>query len=194
MQNTSKTSLENFSILRKLNKIIFIVVFIFLNTGVYTQTKQVTEYQLKAAYLFNFLKFVQWPDSVFKNDSSTIIIGVLGKDPFGSTLDKIVYGEKIENHLIIIKRFNSLDDLKYCHALFISSSEEDSVQAVLKGVGKSSILTISDIDNFSSNGGDIGFYVENNKLRFTINIKSLQRSNLKISSKLLRLAKIVNPS
>jgi YfiR/HmsC-like len=192
-QNILKEATVEFSPSRRFNRLLLIII-IFLNIGSYAQTEQVSEYQLKAAYLFNFLKFVQWPDSVFQNNSSPIIIGILGQDPFGSTLDKIIHNEKIDNHPIIIKRYTSLDQLDYCHALFVSSSEQGNVQKVLKDIGNSSILTVSDIDDFGTNGGDIGFYIENNKLRFTINIKSLKQADIKISSRLLRLAKIINPS
>jgi YfiR/HmsC-like len=193
MKNIFKRWLERILRFTKVSTIFILVTLIFYNTA-YTQIPQTTEAQLKAAYLFNFLKFVQWPDSVFDTQDSPIVIGILGKDPFGSVIDELVKNEKIGSHPIIVKRYKNINEVKSCNALYVSSSEGTVLQTLSKDIGTSPILTVSDIDNFSVNGGDIGFYTEGDKLRFTINIKTLQRSDLKVSSKLLRLAKVVSPS
>ena len=159
----------------------------------FSQPQKGLEYKFKAVYVFNFLQFTEWPDSAFQNERSPVILGVFGDDPFGSVLDETIQSEKVGDHPIIIKRFQATDDLAQCHALFISPSEKEIVPAVLKRVGETSTLTISDIDGFGDLGGCIGFYMEKNKLRFVINMKALKQSDLHVSSKLLRLAKIINP-
>ena len=158
------------------------------------QSEREIEYRFKAVYILNFFQFVEWPDSSFENDRSPIVLAVLGDDPFGKILDETVQSEKVGSHPIIVKRFHVLNELGSCHAIFISSSEKGSVQTILKHVDDRPILTISDIDDFGDRGGDIGFYLENNKIRFAINMQALKQSDLKVSSKLLRLAKVINPS
>ena len=177
----------------KLHILIFAATFIFFNTCSYPQIQKEIEHKLKAAYLFHFLQFAEWPDSVFENEKSPIILAVLGKDPFGKILDETVMSEKIGDHPIIIKRFQSFNQLDFCHVLYIGSSEKYTFRNILKHIGESPVLTISDIDGFSEQGGNISFYLEENKVRFAINMQTLKQADLKVSSKLLRLAKIINP-
>ena len=179
--------------LGKLYLLILIAAFTFSNVSSYSQTQKEIEYKLKAAYLLHFLQFVEWPDSVFENEKSPIIVTILGDDPFGKILDEITKSEKIGDHSITIKRTHSLSNLDFCHVLYISSSEKDNFKSILRHIDSAPILTISDIDNFSEQGGNISFYLEENKLRFAINMQTLKQADLKVSSKLLRLAKIINP-
>lgn len=191
--NTINTISKKPSQVWRTRLLILVPALILFTTGSYSQTSKEMVYRLKAAYLFNFIQFVEWPDSVFENENSPIILAVLGKDPFGKILDETVLNEKIGNHPIIIKRFRYLSQLEFCHVLFVSDSETGTFQFILKSIKKSPILTISDIDNFGIHGGNISFYLEENKLRFAINIQALKQSALKVSSKLLRLAKVINP-
>ena len=184
---------KNISSALRLHLLFLPIISFLLNTYSYSQTQPEMEYRLKAAYLFNFIQFVEWPDSVFENDNSPIILAVLGKDPFGKILDETVQNEKIGNHPIIIKRYRYLSQLEFCHVLFVSSSETESFQFILKSIKQSPILTISDIHDFGIYGGNISFYLEENKLRFAINMQALKQADLKVSSKLLRLAKVINP-
>jgi YfiR/HmsC-like len=178
---------------RKSYLLILIIAFTFSNVHSYSQTQKEIEYKLKAAYLLHFLQFVEWPDSVFENEKSPIVVTILGDDPFGNTLDDITKSEKIGEHPIVIKRTHSLGNVDFCHVLYISSSEKDNFRSILKHIDSAPILTISDIDNFGEEGGNISFYLEENKLRFAINLQTLKQADLKVSSKLLRLAKIINP-
>jgi hypothetical protein len=151
-----------------------------------------TEYQVKAAFLYNFLKFVDWPDSAFINSDAPYVIGVLGQDPFENYLDQITKDKKVKGRPIVIKRFKRYQQLKECHILFFSYSEESRYRRVLADIGNKSVLTVGDTDVFIKDGGMIRFFMTDNKVRFEINLTATKNSNLKLSSKLLQLAKIVD--
>jgi hypothetical protein len=158
------------------------------------QSQKELEYRLQAVYLFNFLQFTEWPDSAFTDARAPIVLGVVGNDPFGTVLDEVVQSEKVGVHPITVVRFRTADEITSCQALFVCMSEKDNCQAILNGVQGSATLTVSEISGFNYLGGCIRFYFENNKLRFEINVRALKQARLKMSSKLLRLAKIINPS
>jgi hypothetical protein len=150
------------------------------------------EYQIKAAFLFNFAQFVDWPAGAFAGSQAPLVIGVLGEDPFGSYLDDLVRGEKIGAHSLEVQRFRRVEDIRTCHILFISRSEEHQVDHILGSLKNRHVLTVSDIDNFAHRGGVIGFFTANNKIRFKINVAAARTANITVSSKLLRVAEIVN--
>lgn len=149
------------------------------------------EYQVKAACLFNFAQFVEWPAATFANPKAPIIIGVLGDDPFGPALEQIVRGETINDRKLVVARSRSLEELKSCHLLFISKSEKGNLDQILSSLNAASILTISETDQFARRGGVINFFLESNKVRFEINAEAARRNGLKISSQLLKLGKVV---
>jgi hypothetical protein len=151
------------------------------------------EYQIKAAFIFNFVKFVEWPETAFANANDPIHIGVLGEDPLGTALDQIVKGEKIHDRRLVVERSNNVEDLKNCHLLFISRSERTKVKDIITNLGQVPVLTVSDIEGFAGNGGAIRLYLEDNKVRFEINPSIAKKLNLKMSSQLLNLGKIVEP-
>lgn len=147
------------------------------------------EYEVKAAFLFNFTKFVEWPPRAFSSGSSPIVIGVLGENPFGDVLETTVKDQELYGRPITVKFFNSGEDLKSCHLLFISGSERRAAPDILKQLRQSSVLTVSDMDDFIENGGMIRFIKKENKIRFQINEAAVKgEGNLKISSRLLSLA------
>ena len=148
------------------------------------------EYQLKAAFLLNFAKFIDWPYTAFPNDKAPLVIGVVGKDPFGSTLDKIAKNQIIQERKVVVKKFRQIHDVKICQILFIDKSEEESLSAILDFLKGKNILTVSDMEHFAANGGMIQFIKQDNKIRFEINTDAALRKDLKISSKLLNLAQI----
>ncbi len=160
----------------------------------YAQTTATPEYQLKAVFLFNFTQFVEWAPSSFETDQSPLVIGVLGDDPFDSYLNDIVSGEKVNGHPIVIQHFNSYEDIKTCHILFISNSETNKIAQITSYLKKYNILTVSDANNFLPQGGMIRFFIRNNKMQFQINLDASRDANLVISSKLLRLADIYVPA
>jgi len=149
------------------------------------------EYQIKAAFLFNFAQFVEWPAGAFANPSAPLCIGILGNDPFGPALDQTVQGETIRSRPLVVTRSKQVEDLKDCQLVFISESERDRVGEVLAALDLQSVLTVSDIDRFAERGGVIRFFVQGNRVRFEINPTSARREGLKISSQLLALGRIV---
>jgi hypothetical protein len=149
------------------------------------------EYQIKAAFLFNFAQFVEWPSAAFADSQTPISIGVLGDDPFGAVLDQTVQGETIHSRKLVVQRSRRLEDLKGCHLLFISKSEKSRVGDILSGLGSSSVLTVSETESFARRGGIINFYLDGNKVRFEINAQAAQQKGIKISSQLLKLGKAV---
>ena len=170
-----------------------VALIIFSVATVYAQSQNELENRLKAVYLFNFLQFTEWPDSAFTDARAPIVLGVVGNDPFGTVLDEVVQSEKVGVHPITVVRFRTADEITSCQALFVCMSEKDNCQTIINAVQGSPTLTVSEISGFNYLEGCIRLYVENNKLRFEINMKSLKQARLKMSSKLLRLAKIINP-
>jgi hypothetical protein len=147
-----------------------------------------SEYQVKAAFLYNFTKFLEWPPSAFGQPGEPFVFGVLGNDPFGNYLDEIIRGEKINDHPMIVKRFNDLNAVDKSHILFINMPGKTS--EILNALKGKSILTVSDDQNFNKDGGIIKFYTENEMIRLQINITAAKSANLNVSSKLLRIATI----
>jgi hypothetical protein len=152
---------------------------------------QSKEYQLKAAFLFNFAQFVKWPPDSFTSPDAPFCIGILGDDPFGSALEETIQGETVNGHKLTVVRAGSIAELKACQLIFVSRSEEGRVGEIISQLGSKPILTVSDVQSFARAGGDIDFYLADGKIRFEINPKAAGRCGLKISSQLLNLGRIV---
>ncbi len=150
-----------------------------------------TEYRVKAAFLYNYAKLVDWPTNAFATTSTPITIGVLGHDPFGPVLDKTVDGKKIGDRGIAIKRFRSIGDIHDCHVLFICQSEEGRLPVILAALEGRSILTVGESHRFVELGGMIQLIKQDAAVRFRVNLGAANRASLKISSKLLRVAERV---
>ena len=153
--------------------------------------ESLSEYQVKAAYLFNFLKFVEYPSESFADPLAPIVIGVIGDDPFGSALPQVVIGKTVQGRDLVVRLYRPGEDLRRAHILFISASERRRLPAILAGLRGSSVLTVSDAAGFLDAGGMIQFLNENDRVRFAINIDATTRGKLKVSSKLLSLARPV---
>lgn len=151
----------------------------------------VSEYQLKAVFLFNFAQFVEWPPAAFPQANSPFVIGVVGKDPFGANLDDVVRGETLNQHPLVVQRFQSASDVRDCQILFIPASEVDHVPEILAKLKGQSVLTVGDADDAAQRGTVIGFYTQDRQVRLRINIDAARVASLTISSKLLRPAEIV---
>ena len=149
------------------------------------------EYEIKAAFLINFIQFVVWPTNAFTNEEAPFCVGVIGEDPFGSALDQTVQGETVNHHKIVVKRWQRVEDCKDCQLVFVSKSENKRVPEILAKIDSHPVATVSEVAGFAKQGGMINFYREQNKVRFEINPASAEKSGLKISSQLLRLGKIV---
>jgi len=146
----------------------------------------ISEYEVKAAFLYNFAKFVEWPDPA----SGPIRLCVVGDDPFGNNLEETVRGKTISGQPIEIKRLNRGDNPRSCQIAFISASERP-LRAVLDLLQGASTLTVGESPNFAKDGGMINFVLEDKRVHFEINPAAAQREGLRISSKLLNLARIV---
>lgn len=149
---------------------------------------QAPEYDVKAAFLFNFVKFVEWPPTAFAGDRAPLTICVYGEDPFGRTLDALVVGERAGERGLLVRRPDSLAALEGCHILFVCRSEKDRLGEVLEQVQGTPVLTVGDTDGFLRAGGVINFILEGSKVRFLIDQAAAERNGLRISSKLMRLA------
>jgi hypothetical protein len=149
-----------------------------------------SEYDLKAAILYNFVKFVEWPAEAFSDDGAPIIVAVVGDDPFRGSLDSVV-GKSANGRQVVIRRLNAGQDLRSCHVLFVSSSEKKRLAQIVASIDGASVLTVGEMEGFESNGGMIRLTMEDNKVRFEINTGTARRARLRISSKLLSLAKRV---
>lgn len=176
----------------KVFRVIVLVTAGFIASGAPNALAQgaLREYQIKAAFLYNFTKFVEWPAEAFTDSGAPMIVGILGDDPFGVALesiqDKTVKGRKLE-----IKRFESIQGVEFCHILFISSSKKERLAQILEALKNSSVLTVGERDGFTQLGGMVNFTIKKNKIRFEINPDAAEQARLKLNSKLLRLGKVV---
>ncbi len=149
------------------------------------------EYQLKAVFLFNFAQFVEWPSQAFPGAQAPLVIGVLGRDPFGASLDETMRGETVNNRPLVVQRYGRVEDIDTCHILFISGSQADRLEHILASLRGRNILTVADAEGLALRGVMIRLVTVENKIRLPINLEVAQAANLKISSKLLRPAEIV---
>lgn len=156
---------------------------------VYAQKAAPQEYQVKAAFLYNFTQFVDWPPNAFRNSDDPFVIGIVGNDPFGPFLKETIAGEKIGTHPIRTKQCNDIKSAAGCHMLFINSTDEEWVRYLLAALSEKNVLTVSDDPRFTRMGGMIRFFTEDNKIRLEINVERSKAAQLNISSKLLSLAK-----
>jgi hypothetical protein len=155
------------------------------------------DYRVKAAFIYNFGKFVEWPDTAFAATNAPLVIGVLGGDPFHGDCERIVANKTINGHPVIVRQIShpvsagqspGYPDLKGCHILFISAAGTDNLPDILDALKGASVLTVTDnLDHFAASGAVINFVMENKSVRFEINDDAARRAGLKISSKLLML-------
>ena len=148
------------------------------------------EYRIKAAFLYNFAKFIQWPESAFIDPESPVFICILGKDPLMGALQSIT-GKTVRGRRIVISHSKNVMSVKRCHILFVAESEKSRAKHTISKFKGKSVLTVSDMDDFVKAGGMIGMVRLENKIRFQINLVSAQDSGLTISSQLLKLAQNV---
>lgn len=171
-----------------MRRALFHVIFLLLGIVAPAHAQHASEYEVKAAFLFNFTKFTEWPGDAFARQSDFFILGILGKDPFGEYLDEIAEGEKVAEKKLLIQRYNSVDEIRDCQILFINMPGETAY--VIDRLKGRSILTVSDDSIFSKLGGIVQFYNDNGAVRLQINPIAAKEANIDISSKLLRIARI----
>ena len=148
--------------------IAFTLAMLICGPNVSAESMQYKEYLIKAAFLYNFIKFVDWPSESFKNDAAPINLCVLGDDPFGEALDTI-RDKRVKGRRLVIKRVRRVEQIEGAHLLFISSSEKGRVKQILKSLTDVPVLTISEMEGFGQKGGIINFITVDNKIQFEIN-------------------------
>ena len=151
-----------------------------------------TEYEVKAGFLYHVGWFVEWPATTVQDSASTFIIGVLGTHPFGGVLDDVMRGKTIRERPVVIKYYQRVEEAVSSHVLFISASEEPRLPAILAVLERTPVLTVSDLERFTEGGGMIALRLVDRKVHFDINMDATERAGLKLSSQLLRLAKVVH--
>ena len=167
-----------------------LVWLLFAGSSALGQQKP-SEYKVEAAYLYNFGRFVEWPAKSATAQTSSFTICVLGEDPFGQALDATLAGETIGNQRVAARRISISQMSGDCQILFISSSEANRLNKIIEALDKSAILTVSDIPRFSQRRGMIEFVLEENRIRFEVNLTATQRAGLTLSSDLLKVATVV---
>jgi hypothetical protein len=152
------------------------------------------EYQLKAAFLYNFARFVTWPTNAPVDTTTPVTIGILGTDPFGPLLRDTVQGKTVNGRKIVVTQLARDEKPTGCHILFISRSEKERIPSILESVKGQSVLTVSEVDQFAQGGGMINLIVVSQSVRFEINLQAIERVGLQVSSKLVGLGVRVKPT
>ncbi len=155
------------------------------------QPRFASEYEIKAAILFNLSQFVEWPTNAFSSAESPLVIGVLGQSPFGKSLERAVEGEVVQKRKVVVRYGETLDGLGACHILFISRSEGRRGPEILRAIKGKSTLTVSDIERFAQSGGMINLVTAGDRVRMLVNVAQVEAAGLHASSKLLRIAELV---
>lgn len=161
------------------------LVFVVVGFGI-CRAQGFNEYQMKAAFLYSFAKFVEWPPQAFSSPSSAIRICVLGDDPFGKVLDETVRGKKVGRRPLPVYRMTDFPDGHECKILFIAASERGRMSALLASVGTRGLLTVGDTAEFAAQGGVIGLRLDGERIRLLVNLSSAEKAQLRGSSRLLQ--------
>ena len=166
-----------------------VLLTFLLSYGASAQT--IDEYQVKAAFLYNFAKFVEWPALTFKTDKDPLRICVLGQDPFGSALGDAVGGKTVLGRPFVLTEISSAGQLTDCQILFISSSERKHLRSIFAELRTTGILTVGETDGFAAEGGIVNFKLSDGRVHLEINIEAAGQAKLRINSSVLSLAQIV---
>lgn len=159
----------------------------------HTVATDADEYELKAAFLYNFARYAKWPDGAFATKTSPLVIAVVGKDPFGKRLEETLGDKRVGRHPIVIRRYATAKDIKDAHLLFLGEMSEKERKASVERVKTRPVLVVADEGGVTATGAAIGFYLDRKRIRFEVSVKALERTRLRLSSKLLKLARIVRP-
>ncbi len=177
--------------MKKSKTIILVVIYFLMIAFPLSLTNaedRVERYSVKAAFIFNFAKFVSWPSWVFENDRSPLVKGIIGNDPFGDSYE-IVSGQTIQKRRVIVSHIENISEASKCHIIFISDSERKNLKDIIKSLRGSHVLTVSDLDGFCQENGMINLIDMNERVGFEINISPAKQAGLTISSQLLKLAR-----
>lgn len=152
---------------------------------------QVDEYHVKAAFLFNFAKFVEWPAQTFKTPADPIIICVLGQNPFGTALEETISGKVVGGRTLSVRQVSDTQPPCNCQILFVNSSERKQFRTAVKLLNGAGVLSVGEAEGFTADGGVINFKVERGSVRLEINVAAAEYAQIHISAKLLSLAQVV---
>ncbi|MCX6903989.1 MAG: YfiR family protein [Verrucomicrobia bacterium] len=149
------------------------------------------EHPVKAAFIYNFFKFVEWPASRFQETNAPLLIGVVGRGPITAALEAAVQDRKINGRNLLVQAVATPEEARAAHLLFVAATEDKQLDKLLKALATSSVLTVGESEAFARQGGMICFVLENGKIRFEINMDSAQRAGVKVSAQLQKLARTV---
>jgi YfiR/HmsC-like len=180
-------------LLRKSRGLCFLVVLLNLSLPSLADGQTSKEYQIKAVLLMNLARFAEWPPDAFSGPDDPIVIGVVGRDPFGRALDEAVKGEQVNGRRIVVRRYPNPRQIKPCQILFISQSERGRIRTILAEENTKPILTVSELNGFTAqDGGMVLLYLNReNKVRLRVNLDAVQAHGLKLSAKLLQVAEVM---
>jgi hypothetical protein len=151
-----------------------------------------TEYEVKSAFLYNFAKFIEWPSSTFEQTGGSMVVGILGADPFGPALERIAATQQVQGRKIVIRRATGTSELGFCHLLFVGSvGPSGTWSQTIRAASGPSRLLVGDGAEFAEHGGAIGFFLDERRVRFVVNLSATDRAGLKVSSKLLKIALVM---
>jgi hypothetical protein len=149
------------------------------------------EFKVKAAYLFNFAKFIEWPPASFKDDKDPVVFAVAGKDPFGPILDETLRGKSVGGHPVVIRRFPTVEDIGACHLLFVSASLKDEWKKVAQRIRGCPVVTVSEGEEFTRAGGMFRFFFDDGRVRFEVNLEAAKRAGLSVSARLIQVGVVL---
>ena len=149
------------------------------------------EYRAKLAFIYNLARFVEWPSGSYSDPVAPLKIGIVGTDPFSPDLEAELRRRTVGGHPVEIKTLRPGDTVGACHIVFVPLAADDQTARIVKGLDRSSTLTVGETEGFAMRGGIVNFKVEDNRLRFEVNLHAAERAGLKISSKLLDIATII---
>lgn len=161
------------------------------NLVLHAQNPRPTDYQVKATYLYNFGRFIEWPEKLAAAQGGSFTVCVLGQDPFGPSLDATLAGETIGGKTVVAKRISSAEESGDCQILFLSLTDDNRLNKIIADLDKKAVLTVSDMSQFVKRGGMIQFVLEGKKVRFEVNLTATQHAGLTLSSELLKVATAV---
>ena len=165
------------------------ITLMLVSHTVITQAQSASEYEVKAAFLFNFAKFVEWPSDAFASNDAPLQICVLGQDPFRREFEQVVDSKNVNGHQLEIVHPSGAAQAKSCQIVFVAASEKQQVGEILRNLQGASALTVGESEGFARMGGMINFVLDDSRVRFEINVKASQRARLKVSARLLMVAK-----
>lgn len=147
-------------------------------------------YEIKAAFIYNFAQFTQWPDSAFASSDSPFVLAFIGDSPLGPALERVLDGKAIAGHPIVLKHLDSVNQISGCHLLFVPESEDGDLDDIFNAVGNQPILTVGETTKFMWAGGIIRFFIADGRIRFEVDPDAADKAGLRLSSRLMHLATI----